>query len=597
IGINTLLVGAGLLLTLVFDIGIAPQRMPDPFDFSFSIFPVVFHANELLAAVAIPIVLFGLFAFFRFTNIGIAVRASAERADRAFLLGIPVKRIHTIVWVLATMLATLGMILRAGVVSMPIGRPLGPSILLTALAAAAIGRMERLPTIFFASIGLGILGQAIVFNGNSLLVEPIMFPVILITLLLQRRGQAGRAQEMGTSSWQAAEEVRPIPRELASLPEIRWGIRGLIALLIVGLAIVPRFLSEGQISVAGAVLIFAIVGVSLVVLTGWAGQVSLGQIAFFGVGAAVAGALATRMGWDISISIIAAGLAGAVSATIMGIPALRIRGLFLAVITFGFAFAASSYLLNKGYFGWWLPLGRYERPPLFGRVAIDSELRFYYLVLASFILSVVAVRGLRRSRTGRVLIGTRENERAMQAFGINVTRAKLTAFALSGFLAAFAGGLFGFHQQTLGINSFLPEESLAVFVMVVVGGLGSVPGALLGALWARGILYFLPVGFRFVTSGLGMVLMLMILPGGLGSLMYRLRDMGLKWVAKRRDILVPSLVADSAETRYDRTAQIAAQQFGRAGTGEEGTELPTANGEQAEDLEASVPSGSMGRRK
>lgn len=560
--ISSGLVGAGLILAVVMDVGIAPQRMPDPFEFSFQMFPVVFHANELLALMAIPIVILGLVAFFRFTNVGIAVRASAESSDRAFLLGIPVKRIHTIVWVLAAVVSTLGMILRAGVVSMPIGRPLGPSILLGALAAAVIGRMERLPTIFLASVGLGIVGQAVVFNGSSLLVEPIMFVVIVVALLLQRRSGMGRAEDVQASSWQAAKEVRPVPRELARLPEVRWGMRVLSVLLLGILVALPLFMSEGQTNVLAAVLIFAIVGVSLVVLTGWAGQVSLGQIAFFGVGAAVAGALTARYGWELSISILVAALVGGAVAIVIGLPALRIRGLFLAVTTFAFAFVASSYLLNRGYFGWFLPEGRLDRPPLFTRVAVDTEVRFYYLVLAGLLLAIWAVRGVRRSRTGRVLIATRENERAAQAFGVNITRAKLTAFALSGFLAAFAGGLFVHHQQALGVNPYFPEESLAAFVMVVVGGLGSVPGALLGALWNRGALYFLPQGLRFVATGLGGLLILMILPAGLGSLMYSMRDSILRRVAKRRNILVPSLVADSAEARYEAAPQIQTRMFG-----------------------------------
>ena len=127
-----------------------------------------------------------------------------------------------------------------------------------------------------------------------------------------------------------------------------------------------------------------------------------------------------------------------------------------------------------------------------------------------------------------MLIGVRENERGAQSYGVNVIGAKLTAFAVSGFLAAFAGCLFVHHQQSLGISAYLPQESLKAFVMVVIGGLGSVPGALIGAAYLQGVTYFasdLPAAVRnlvtFLSTGLGVVVVLLVLPGGLGSLLYR----------------------------------------------------------------------------
>ena len=188
----------------------------------------------------VPVVIAALTAFFRYTNIGIAVRASAESADRAALLGVPVKRIQTIVWVVASVLAYIAMFLRAGIVGLPIGSVLGPTILVRALAAAVIGRMEKLPTIFVASLALGIIETAIVFaTDTALLVDPILFIIVLAALLFQRRGQATRVDDDQTTSWQASREVRPIPRELANLPEVKWGIRGLTAVFAFILIVLP----------------------------------------------------------------------------------------------------------------------------------------------------------------------------------------------------------------------------------------------------------------------------------------------------------------------------------------------------------------------
>ena len=128
-----------------------------------------------IAMIAVPVVIVALAAFFRYTNIGIAVRGSAENADRAFLLGVPVKRIETVVWVIATVLAYVSVFLRAGVVGLPIGQLLGPAILVRALAASVMGRMERLPTIFGASVLLGVLEAAIIFHMRTGYSEPERF--------------------------------------------------------------------------------------------------------------------------------------------------------------------------------------------------------------------------------------------------------------------------------------------------------------------------------------------------------------------------------------------------------------------------------------
>ena len=538
--------GLGLLLPRFFDITTPPQSFPSPFDFRFEIAPIIFRGNHIIAMLAVPAVIAAMFAFFRYTNIGIAVRASAESADRALLLGVPVKRIQMIVWIIATVLATIAIFLRAGIVGLPIGSVLGPAILLRALAAAVIGRMERLPTIFIAAVGLGIIEQSIVWHeGRSIIIAPIIFVVVMGALLVQRRGIVSRTDE--GSTWQSIKDVRPIPQELSRLPEVRFGFKVPVVVLVVFLLVAPSFMSQSRLNLVAVVAIFAIIGVSLVVLTGWAGQISLGQLAFVGVGAAVGGTVTNRLGWDLGIAMVLAGTAGAVVAILIGVPALRIRGFFLAVATLAFAQATSSYLLNAEFFGWWLPSGRIIRPPLFGIIAVDTETRFYYFTIAALAVALLMARGVRESRTGRVLVGVRENDRGAQSYGVNVTRAKLTAFGLSGFLAAFAGSIFVHHQQSFGVSAFDPTQSLVAFTMVVVGGLASLPGALIGAFFVRGVTYFLPRELGFFTNGVGLILILWLLPGGLSSLAYQARDGLLKFIAIRRRIVVPSLFADTKD--------------------------------------------------
>jgi len=549
IGIAQLLAAASLLLPNEFNL--TDDAIPEPFHARIDWFePVIFRGADVIAVLAIPLLFAALALFLSRSDLGIAIRGGAEHADRASTLGIPVRRLHTIVWVVATVLAFLAVWLRAGIIGLPIGEVLGPAILLRALAAAVIGRMDRLPTIALAAVLLGIVEQSVVWHWREpAYVDPVLFAVVLGALLLTRRPAGGRAGE--TSTWQAAREVRPVPRELAGIPEVRIARWVIMVVVAAALVAVPTVLSESEINLAAAIVIFAIVGLSLVVLTGWAGQVSLGQMAFVGIGAAVGGALTARLGWDLSLALLGGGLIGAAVAVVIGLPALRRRGLTLAVTSLAFGLMTSSWLLNRNFFGEgtsldWLPPLRIERPDLFGIISVETETRYYYLCLAGLAIAYAIVRGLRSSRTGRALIAIRENERAAEAFGISARRTTLVAFAFSGFLAAFAGALFVHHQTGLNLGPYAPAESLEVFSMTVIGGLGSAPGALLGAAYVRGVNYYLPAEWQILATGTGLLAVLLILPGGLGAALADARDWFLRRVARRREIVVPSLVADVA---------------------------------------------------
>jgi branched-chain amino acid transport system permease protein len=375
-----------------------------------------------------------------------------------------------------------------------------------------------------------------------------------------------------------------LPRELANVPEVVWGRRGLYA-FVGGLALaLPLIMSDSQISLAAVIVIVAIVGISLVVLTGWAGQVSLGPVAFMGIGAAAGGYITSVWHWDLLLALVAAGIVGAAAAMVIGLPALRIRGLLLAVVTLSFALATSSYLLSPTYQDW-LPNERFERPLLLGRISLESENRYYLFTLACLVVVMYMVRGLRRSRTGRVVVGVRDNERAAQAYGVSTIRAKLTAFAFSGFIAAFAGAIFVHHQQVLGIQPYSVDRSFQVFLLTVVGGVGSVVGAIVGAVFIEGIQYFrnlFPDAIRnllgLIAGPVGVIFVLMVVKGGLAQALYGLRDAFLRKVADRRGILVPSLVADR---RVEEQLEVAAFESSAAATGGNGAPKPKKKPSQA----------------
>lgn len=520
------------------------DRLSPPFTVNWSFGGIIFNANDILTIIIVPICLIVLALFLTKSQTGMAVRAAAERGERAAMLGINVGRVQTIVWTIASMLAFIALFLRTGAVGLPVGTPLGPSFLVAAIAAAVIGRFERFPTVACAAIAIGILDQANTFQpGNRPAFNDVMlFVIVLVALFFVKRPSQTRAGDVST--WQAAADVRPIPAELKRLPEVRGFLWGTVAVVVAFALLVPTFMSESKVSLAAVIVIFAIVGVSLVVLTGWAGQVSLGQVAFMGIGGAVGGAITARLGWDIAIAMIIAGLVGAVIAALIGYPAIRRRGLTLAVITLAFSLVVQSWLLNIEFFSDWLPVGRIERPALFGVIDISTETRFYYFSLVVLALTLLAARGIRHSRTGRALIALRENENAAQSYGINVVRTTLAGFAISGFMAAVAGVLYVHEQNGLTATAFAPFESLKAFSMVVIGGLASLPGAVLGSVYINGSKYFLSGNWQLIASGAGVLLILWIYPGGLGGMAVLVRDAYLRRVAERRGLVVPSLLRD-----------------------------------------------------
>ncbi|MEZ5180189.1 MAG: branched-chain amino acid ABC transporter permease [Acidimicrobiales bacterium] len=234
------------------------------------------------------------------------------------------------------------------------------------------------------------------------------------------------------------------------------------------------------------------------------------------------------------------------AAVVVGLPALRLPGLYLAVTTLAFALASSNYLLNRKEQSW-IPAERIERPALFRTFDLTSQAAMFEVSLAVVVLGFLAVAGIRRSRTGRVLLAVRDNERGAAAYSISVARAKLTGFAVSGFLAATAGCLLVHISQAYSEKPFVAAESLGVFTAAVVGGLGSLAGAVLGALYLNGGVWFLPEKWRLLPTAVGVLAVLLVLPGGLSNLLYRGRDALLRRLARRRGIVVASLLADEAD--------------------------------------------------
>ena len=372
---------------------------------------VLFTGEHLLTVVLVIGVTVGLGAFFRYTQIGISVRASAENADRASLMGIPVNRVRTVVWIIAALLSAIGVFQRTTVLgALPVGLA-GTATLLYGLAPAVIARMESMPTAFAAGIALGVVDQSVFYaTRNATISGALILPIILVALLWQR-SKLSRAEDSGVSTWREVKEFRPIPRELRNVREVvimQWLLRAAIVGLVVA---APYLAGTGRKDVASLLIIYAIVGVSLVILTGWGGQISLGQFALTGIGAATAGGLVANHGFNFLVAMLCAGLVGAALAVAIGIPAVRLPGLFLAVTTLAFSVNTQYFFLQRRYFAWLMPdpAKHVDRPVLWNRVNVQSDLAYYYVCVAVLVVAVACARSVRSHRSGRVMIAVRDN--------------------------------------------------------------------------------------------------------------------------------------------------------------------------------------------
>ena len=450
------------------------------------------------------------------------------------------------VWVIAAGLSAVAAVMRTFIVGPPIGSVLGPTLLFRALAAAVIAKMENLWVAFGAAVAIGVVEEAVFFDAQrTSAVAPVLFAIVLIALVAQSRGGVSRAVDKAQSTWSAIREVRPVPSELRGVKAVSRSFLGMKLALGAVLVVWPIFLGTGRVNLMSYGVIYGMLALSLVILTGWTGQISLGQWGFAGFGGAVTGAMYAA-GWNVLVALLAGGLVGSAVAIAVGIPALRIKGLFLAVATFAFTLASASFFLNPQEFSW-VPSQRLPlRPILLERWDLETEHSFYYFCLVLLGVVLLMMRSIRASRTGRAMVAVRENERGVQAFGVNAVRTKLVAFAFSGFVAAVAGGLAVMHQHGRLSVQLGAEENLRLFLIAVVGGLGSAGGVLTSVALFQIVDFFVPAAeVRLLFNGFGVLIILLVYPSGFGGILYDLRDSLLRRIAKAKGIHVPSLVADS----------------------------------------------------
>jgi branched-subunit amino acid ABC-type transport system permease component len=486
----------------------------------------------VMLVTAVVAVVLGI--YFKISSFGVAMRAVSDAPEGAGLLGLNTAMVTIVSWALGGGLAAL-----SGVLVTPLLAKLDSLGLIIftiqALAAALVGRLTSLPWTFAGGIALGmtqpVLAKLLNLGPGSNELIALLF--VLGALLTRKR--VGRGDSGGGG-------LAPVP--LNPMPAGRWATATVVVIGVVAAAQL-LFLPPGTFSRSMAVMFIWGIGVlSIVLLSGVAGQVSLSQAAFMGVGGFGAG-IAVEWGLTFVPAVLIGGLFATLAAVLVGLPALRLRGLELAIATLSLSFAADRY-----FFSSFKPLVSPEsaRPlprPGFadqtvavttadGVINITNWRPYALLAFVFFVVIAFAVASVRRGRTGAAFTALRSSEAATSAMGFSVIGVKLRGFALSGFIAGIGGALYGGLNESAGRLAFGFDRSITLLAYAVIAGLGSVPGAIIGG--AIVMLSALSFGGAEgeVASGSGdlvtvltavvLILVLILAPRGLTGVAADLRD-------------------------------------------------------------------------
>jgi branched-chain amino acid transport system permease protein len=440
------------------------------------------------AAIAIAI---GLRLFLYRTRVGIAMRGVVDNRDLIGLFGGRPSSFSTLSWSIGASLASV-----AGILVAP-RLQLDPLILtllvIDAYAAAMVGRLRSLPMTFVGALLVGLLASyatgyfpqtgfwaATPIQGLELSVPSVLLFIVLLVLPMGRvrSGLAQRRNGIAPASF-----VR----------SLQGGV-----LLVGGAIAAVSFMGAGDVAKLGIGLAYGLVCLSLVPLAGWGGQVSICQLTFAGLGAYAM--YHFGRGGSVVGLLAAAGLAGAVGA-IVALPALRLRGLYLALATMAFASA-----MDNMFFPWSAVFGggsaAIARPSAFG-LHMNTEKSFVIFLAVVFALVSIGLLALRRGPFGRVLIAMKDSEAACATLGLSLTTTKLVVFTLSAAIAGLAGALFGAAESVAGAGDFAMFRSLLVLAVVAIGGVSLCSSALVGGM----VLGFLPNNPQFLYIGAGTFLL------------------------------------------------------------------------------------------
>jgi branched-chain amino acid transport system permease protein len=271
-----------------------------------------------------------------------------------------------------------------------------------------------------------------------------------------------------------------------------------LTVLFIGMVLIPVFADRYFIYLAciSGITIIGALGINL--LIGYTGQISLGHAAFLAIGAYTSAILSSKLGTPFLINLVCSGLVAAFAGMLIGIPSLRLRGLYLVITTMAFQFIVEHIIyrwesLTRGDEGIALPI------PSIVNVTIDSDQRFYILIMSLVVLAVIAQKNIIRTRAGRAFQAIRDRDITAETMGIWLARYKLLAFVISSFYAGVAGALYAYYMAFISPDHFNLLISIQYIAIIIVGGMGSILGSIYGAIF----IVLLPEVLGFFARGLG----------------------------------------------------------------------------------------------
>jgi sulfate-transporting ATPase len=444
--------------------------------------------DRLWFAVAIIGVALVLGAVYKFTPFGLATRAASETEVGALVSGVSPERIAVINWAISAAVCALAGVLIAPLVSLIPGTY--TLFIVPALAVAVLGRFTSLTAAVAGGLALGMLGSEAVFlKGDYAWLPksgvPELIPLILVLVVLVARGKP--LPTRGTLVQQTLGRA-PRPHRLA--PPL---------VVATSVALIALFTMKGSIRAALIyTFIVAVISLSLVVVTGYAGQISLAQLTLAGVAGFLLSGMTTSWSVPFPIAPILAALGAMAIGVVVGLPALRIRGLLVGIVTLTLAVCLEALWFRNPDFNGGAKGARVVPPKLFGLdLGIGAGQNyprpaFGVLCLVVLVLVALGVAKLRTSRLGSAMLAVRANERSAAASGISVVRVKLMAFAIGAFIAGLGGALLAYQQQTITFQSFSALGGLNLFTTAYLAGITSVAGGILaGVIAGSGIFYVL----------------------------------------------------------------------------------------------------------
>ncbi len=485
-----------------------------------SISGVTFPQDRLFFTGVVVVISVALALIYRFTRFGLATRAGAENDRGAALTGISANRVAAQNWVIATVLAGAAGILIAPVASLdPTSYTL---FIVPALAAALVGRFESFWITALAGLLIGCAQSEInklitvwTWLPQKGLSDAVPFIVIIVVMALRSRAVLARGGDTAQHNPSIGRPHSPLPAAAGCF------VAGLLLLLLLDNVLRFAFISS---------LTVTCVALSVVVLTGYVGQVSLAQMSLAGIGGFMLGHISHGWGLGFPFSLVLAGLCAVPVGLVIGLPALRLRGVNLAVVTLGFAAAMDALIFSSAGFAGGTAGLHIKQPHLLGLNLAISQGKSYRVAFGIMVLVVVILLGLlvarlRRGPAGRMLLAIRSNERAAGSVGINVAQGKLMAFALAAFIAGIGGALTGYAQGELTADSFAAFTSISLLAIVFVAGVGRISGAIVaGIMFSAAGLFVtfldihLSVGkYQAIVAGLALVLTAVQNPDGLTS--------------------------------------------------------------------------------